>query len=75
MYYKYTTQIYEKQLLFKVNTTKYESYREQNTRSYLKNASEVPWRGCESAQNSHILPCMLRFFAAPHLALNPDSLF
>jgi hypothetical protein len=43
--------------------------------SYLKNACDAPWRRCESAQNAHILPCMLCFFAAPRLALNPDPLF
>ena len=46
-----------------------------DTRSHLKKASKAPWRRCGSAQNAHILPCMLRFFAAPRLALNPDSPF
>jgi 4-carboxymuconolactone decarboxylase len=30
---------------------------------------------CGPAQNAHILPCMLRFFATPRLALNPNPLF
>jgi hypothetical protein len=44
-------------------------------RTHLKNASEGPWRCCGSAQNAHILSCMLRFFAEPRLALNPDPHF
>jgi alkyl hydroperoxide reductase subunit AhpF len=38
-------------------------------RTHLKNASKSPWRCCGSAQNAHILPCMLRFFACPAIAL------
>ena len=40
-------------------------------RTHFRDASKAPWRRC----GSHILPCMLRFFAAPRLALNPDPHF
>jgi len=38
-------------------------------RTPLRNAPKSPWRRCGSAQNAHILPCMLRFFACPAIAL------
>jgi hypothetical protein len=44
-------------------------------RTYLKKASKASLRRCGSAQNAHILPCMLRFFAVPRLALSPDPHF
>ena len=50
-------------------------HRTLQTRSYLKNPSEARWRCYGSARNAHILPCMLRFFAAPRLALEPDPHF
>ena len=46
-----------------------------DTITHLNNASESPWRRCVPAQSAHILPCMLRFFAVPRLALNPDPHF
>jgi hypothetical protein len=45
------------------------------SRTHLKNVSSGPELRCGPAQNAHILPCMLRFFAIPRLALNPDPLF
>jgi len=44
-------------------------------RSYLKNASNAQKRRCQSPQNSHILPCMLRFFVGWRFALERDLLF
>jgi hypothetical protein len=44
-------------------------------RNYLKNASNAQLRRCKPLQNTHILPCMLRFFIGLRLALERDLLF
>jgi hypothetical protein len=36
-----------------------------DTISYLKNASDAPWRPCESAQNAHILSRVCGVFSPP----------
>jgi len=51
--------------------------RDWNRRYYKpsQNPPEARWRCCRSARNAHILSCMLRFFAALRLALEPDPEF
>jgi hypothetical protein len=37
----------------------------ESSRSHLKNASEAPWRRCESAQNAHITTVYAALFHRP----------
>ncbi len=46
-----------------------------NNRTYLNNSLTPEWLRCRPSQKPHILPCMLRFFAALRLALGRDPYF
>ena len=47
----------------------------KETRTYLRNSLTSERLRCRPSQKPHILPCMLRFFAAPRLALGRDPYF
>ena len=46
-----------------------------SSRTHLKNSLTPEWLCYRTAQKPHILPCMLRFFAALRLALGRDPYF
>jgi len=50
-------------------------YSEKYIRTHLKNCLTPEWLCCRPAQKPHILPRMLRFFAALRLTLGRDPYF